>query len=56
MKELLKYEWLVAPQYHYKDPIQGKELSVDFLCWKGDNIKSKNYERYYVNLLLSVKN
>ena len=55
MKDLLKYKWLVTPQYHYKDPIEGKERSVDFLCLKGGNIQSKDYERFYVNLIIECK-
>jgi len=46
---------LVTPQYHYKDPIEGKERSVDFLCWRGKNIQSKDYERFYVNLFVECK-
>ncbi|MCW4048934.1 MAG: hypothetical protein NWE89_04275 [Candidatus Bathyarchaeota archaeon] len=55
MKELLKNKWLVTPQYHYKDPIEGKERSVDFLCLKGGNIQAKEYERFYVNLIIECK-
>jgi len=55
MKFLLKNRWLVTPQYHYKDPIEGKERSVDFLCWRGVNVESKDYHRFEVNLIIECK-
>lgn len=55
MNILLKNGWVITPQYHFKDPIEGKDRSVDFLCWKGNSIESKDYERFEVNLVIECK-
>ena len=56
MKILLNSGLNVIPQFHYVDPDEGKDRTIDFYCFKAIEVKSEWYEMFRISLFIECKN
>jgi len=54
-KLLKDFNWMIMPQYYYKDRITNKEKSIDFICRKSVLIDNKYFYSVFIYLFIECK-